>query len=124
MIPSTQLCVRVSFIAYTWLVTTCFGLHCPSSGILQEYQVFSYCLTKLYFISYVGAYSPEDGPYGPKHVVIQRDIITSIKFSVAIAGICLKRFLRWVLLKGSMVSERISEYNFIVVCSYLFKFLS
>jgi hypothetical protein len=26
--------------------------------------------------------------------VIQRDIITSIKFSVAIAGMCLKRFLR------------------------------
>jgi hypothetical protein len=26
----------------------------------------------------------------PKHVAILRDIITSIKFSVAIAGICLK----------------------------------
>jgi hypothetical protein len=33
--------VRVLFIAYTWLVTTCFGLHWPSSGILQEYQVFT-----------------------------------------------------------------------------------
>jgi hypothetical protein len=30
IIPSTQLCVRVSYIAYTWLVTTCF-VHSPKN---------------------------------------------------------------------------------------------
>jgi hypothetical protein len=35
-------------------------------------------------------YSPEDGPWGPKHVVIQGDIISIKKLSVAIAGIYLK----------------------------------
>jgi hypothetical protein len=33
--------------------------------------------------------SPEDGPKGPKHVVSEIEKNTSIKLSVAIAGVCL-----------------------------------
>jgi hypothetical protein len=39
-------------------------------------------------------YSPDDGPYGPKHVVIQREIININKeLSVAITGIYLEDIL-------------------------------
>jgi hypothetical protein len=57
-------------------ITTCFGPYGPSSG---EYNYQWKHLRE----------SHHYGPLGPKHVVILRDI-TSIKFSVAIAGICLK----------------------------------
>jgi hypothetical protein len=73
-------------------ITTCFSPYGPSSG---EYNTSVFILnivekavaTTIFRMQNDVLYSPEDGPYGPKHVVIQRDNNVNKKLSVAIAGI-------------------------------------
>jgi hypothetical protein len=73
---------------------------------LRVLLTYSFLVTHLQKYNIIYCDSPEDGPKGPKHVVSGIEKNTSIKLSVAIAGVCL---INLYILTGRSESSRRSK---------------
>jgi hypothetical protein len=93
--------LRIYWCYFYSLFTICSGLYGPSSdevqllhlhilkkpSILQRIRCFTIARSYGKICKWCSCISPDDGPWGPEHVVNRENKCNTNKFSVAIAGI-------------------------------------